>query len=72
MIKPQIMTELKDLPANVNMKEKIEEETHLRWRALSDDDKRQFVNRSVRDYKRYEDQMKLYNNVQRERKHRLS
>ena len=67
MMKPIVRAELcrnnSAIPIT-NLKEKIQEETQFRWRALRDEEKQVFVHRSVLDFNRYELEMQIYKEVQ--------
>lgn len=70
MIKPVIRAELCDGNSNVNtadLKGKIQEETQLRWRALSEEEKQVFVKKSVMDFNRYEREKQIYRAEQQKR-----
>mmetsp|Transcript_46817 Transcript_46817/g.56656 ORF Transcript_46817/g.56656 Transcript_46817/m.56656 type:complete len:224 (-) Transcript_46817:95-766(-) len=64
IMKPLITAEFKSLPPNVKLKEKVQEETHLRWRSLKEEEKQFFVKKSMMDYARYENEMKIYDDTQ--------
>jgi len=70
MMKPAIRSELSQKHRNASMnhmKEKIQEETQKRWRALRDEEKQVFVHKSVLDFNRFELQMRRYKEVQQRR-----
>lgn len=70
MMKPFIRAELCRGNNNIpiaNLKDKIQEETQFRWRALRDEEKQVFVHKSVLDFNRYELEMSVYKEVQQKR-----